>query len=59
MKATKKYPDYTIEAVSINIDKDYMKPNIETALQLYVQDSDVRCMKGDCCKDCPGNWIGG
>ena len=54
-----KNPDYCIKNAVVSELSDAMEPRIEKAVRLEIMDSDVRCMKGDCCKDCPGNYYGG
>jgi hypothetical protein len=60
MRKLKSVPNYSIEKLNeTKAVKGQEKPQIVSVNKLEVNSPQVNCMKGDCCKDCPGNYIGG
>lgn len=59
MNKSEKHPEYSIEKAFDERQYDCKDPRINLVVQLEVESSDVRCMKGDCCKDCSGNYYSG
>jgi hypothetical protein len=54
-------PNYSIDALAVELEGQaiWSDPRIISVIQVAIDGHDLRCVKGDCCKDCPGNWYGG
>ena len=61
MKKLKSPPDYSLQQIKRKSlkRKNNSESGIVYAAKHLVDPTNPSCIKGDCCKDCPGNWTGG